>query len=311
MPRGPSVPTRRHAGDRGRGRRRARCGGSCCHHGRVASSAASSPPTRFTQGAASDLIKESDGPSPLDHVPAPHDSVVRLFPEVQNAIWAAQGSTDTALFLASVTNRLYRTAESKSLKGLWADPAVDLLRSALLYASAGLDTSLKRLVKHALPSLVEVDENVEKQFQKWATERMGGGVEGGVDPKALIRILMTKGVTPRDSLMSSWVYELTDGSAQSVERVDALCSALGVTAREIRERTSPKLAESVLRDAFVARNQIAHELDVTDPSASTRQRLERIRRYRSRSDVSTWCTELLTLPQMITNDVAERVAPQQ
>lgn len=281
-----------------------------CQYQSMDSSSPPSRPSRFTGGAARDLLDDSITRSPLDDIPVPHDSVVRLFPEVQNALWAAQGSTDTALFLANVTNRLMKTADGKSLKGSWTDPAVDLLRSALLFASAGLDTSLKRLVKHALPLLVDVDESVEKQFQKWAADQISGGADGGgINPKALVRVLMSKGVTPRASLMEAWVYELTDGSAQSVDRVDALCSALGVTDKAVRARTSPKAANSVLKAAFVARNQIAHELDVTDPSADTRQRLERIRRYRSRSDVSDWCTVLLELPQVIANDVAERLAP--
>lgn len=267
-------------------------------------------PSRFTQGAAADLLSESLIETALDVVPNAHPAVAVLFPEVQNAIWAAQDSAGSALLLASVTNRLIKTVDNKSLQGRWANPAVDLLRSALLFASAGLDTSLKRLVKHGLPLLLDVDPRVESQFQKWAADAMSGGQNGGLDPKALVRVLMTKGVSPRDSLLSSWIYELTDGSAQSAERVDALASALGVTDATLRARTSsPKNSKTVLQYAFTARNQIAHELDVTDPTAETRQRLERIRRYRRLADISLWSSELLEVTQLITNDVAERLTP--
>ena len=229
-------------------------------------------------------------------------------PEVQNAIRAAKESAESALWMADVINRLLKTAEDKSLAGRWVTPAVDSLRSALLFSSAGLDTSLKRLVNHSLPALVEDDATVEKEFQEWAKSRLSSGSDG-VDAKALVRILMTKGVSPRDSLLESWRYELTDASAQSAERVSALAKALGVTDQTIRKRIAPgRGTKTALQSAFEARNQIAHELDVTDPDAEVRKPLERIRRYRSLTVISGWCVELLDVTQVITNDVARRLS---
>ncbi|MCR6649936.1 MAG: hypothetical protein NVV70_18020 [Cellulomonas sp.] len=265
------------------------------------------PPSAFTRAAAEALLDEALRNERLPVADPYYPDMINHLPEVQNAIWAALATTDNSLYVASITNKLFRVSEGKSSKGRWPSPAVDVLRSALVFASAGLDTSLKRLVKHALPMLVDADEVVEAQFQKWAAAKMSAE-NGGIDPKSLVRVLMTRGASPRDSLMNSWIYELTDGSAQSADRVDALCTALGVTGSDIRKRTSPKSTQTVLKAAFAARNEIAHELDVTDPVAETRQRLEHVRRYRSRDEVKAWCIELLDVTQLIANDVAGRLS---
>ena len=64
---------------------------------------------------------------------------------------------------------------------------------------------------------------------------------------------------------------------------------------------------SKLEEAFSARNEIAHELDVTDPEAETRKRLERIRRPRSVTSVRAYVVEMLDVTQLIINDVASRL----
>lgn len=259
----------------------------------------------ITEGMARRYVTDALSGAPLEVV-APAEIVSGKLPEVQNAIRAALDSTDSALAMGTLMNRFLKLADGKSQQGLWVPQAVDSLRAALLFASAGLDTSLKRLVRHALPQLASWDSDVEKHFRKWAEQRVGDSATGAVQAKELVHILLGQGASPRDVLMGRWVYELTDGSAQSVERVDELAQALGVTDRAIRARTANK-ETSTLKAAFAARNEIAHELDVTDPEAEARQRLEKIRRYRKATDIRAWCTELLDVTQQITNNVAARL----
>lgn len=260
------------------------------------------------ESAARRFVTDTAGTKdPLGSVTEPITEAEELLPEVQNAIRAARESADSAIGTANVINRLYKTAEGKKFNGSWVSPAVDSLRSALLFASGGLDTSLKRLVKHSLKKLAVQDESVDEQFRKWAEQRVGDAQTGAVQAKELVQILLSHGVTPRDSLISTWIYTLTDGSAQSAARVSELAQALGVTDSAIRKRTAHK-AKTILHDAFTARNQIAHELDVVDPDAETRKPLEKIRRYRKQSDITEWCCELLDVTQLITNDVAYRLA---
>ncbi|WP_407318544.1 hypothetical protein UQW22_17910 [Isoptericola halotolerans] len=245
--------------------------------------------------------------SGFDRITEADDAAEVHLREVQNAIRAANESSDNALFLAGVMNRLLRKADGKSTAGRWTASAVDSVRSALLYASAGLDVSLKRLVRHALPMLPDIDSRVEVRFQKWAEVKMQG-TNGSIDAQALIRVLMTKGESPRDSLMTAWVADLTAGSAQSAQRVAEIAQALGVTDPSIMKRVQPgKSSRTVLEGAFEARNLIAHELDVIDPDAEVRKRLENIRQYRGHDEIAAWCVELLDLTQLIANNVAKRL----
>lgn len=264
----------------------------------------------LSEGAARRFVTDAlSGPDPLAGIAEPSPEAVQRLPEVQNAIRAARESAGSAIAMAILINRLLKVSDGKSLQGLWVAEAVDSLRAALLFASGGLDTSLKRLVKHALPDLAARDSAVDKQFQKWAESKVGDDETGAVQAKQLVQILLTAGVSPRDSLMTNWVYALTDGSAQSADRVRDLAQALGVTDAALRKRTDPAAkTPTPLQEAFKARNEIAHELDVTDPEAEVRKPLEKIRRYRPQTTIKEWCVELLDVTQLITNDVARRLS---
>jgi len=103
------------------------------------------------------------------------------------------------------------------------------------------------------------------------------------------------------------VASLTKTSAQSAERVSEIASALGVVNKDLRKRLTPQGKKSPLETAFVARNEIAHELDITVASAEVRQALERIRRERTFNEIWAHCFEILNATQLIVNDVVERL----
>jgi hypothetical protein len=91
--------------------------------------------------------------------------------------------------------------------------------------------------------------------------------------------------------------------------VHELASALGVTAGTIRKRTKPgSEASRPLREAFEARNKIAHELDVTKPLEEVRKPLENIREARTVAKSEAHVQVLLTITQEIINDVALRLS---
>ena len=121
-------------------------------------------------------------------------------------------------------------------------------------------------------------------------------------------MLIGEGSSPRDTLVRSWSYVLSSSSAQSAERVTEFGGALGITDADLRKRmAATRNKTSALEKAFTARNEIAHELDVTDPEAETRQRLERIRRRRSVTSVREFVTEMLDVTQLMINDVSVRL----
>ena len=247
------------------------------------------------------------GTEPLGKIVEPSEAAVTYLPEVQNAIRATRESVESAIGTARLMNRFIKLSSGKSNQGKWTPEAVDSLRAALLFASSGLDTSLKHLVHSTLRDLCDSDRAAEKQFEAWAQGRIADGETGTVQAKELVKLLLSRGVSPRDALLGSYTESLVASSAQSAERVEEIARALGVESNEIRKRISPKANGAILREAFRERNTIAHELDVEKPKAEVRARLESIRKYRREPDISRWCTELLDVTQVITNDVGERL----
>lgn len=228
-------------------------------------------------------------------------------PEVQVAIDAAQSSAESAIAMAYTMNTLRKTAEGKEVRGKFTSEAVDCLRSALLFSGAGLDTALKRLAAESLPLLVTSDEVVSKKLREFAETQIADDA-GGVRAKDLVRVLLGEGTSPRDVMVRRWVYALESNSAQSADRVTEFASALGVVESNLRKRiASTKARSSLLETAFNARNEIAHELDVTRPAEAARQKLESIRRYRNVDDIVAWCCELLDVTQCLVNDVVRRI----
>ncbi|MFH7324497.1 hypothetical protein [Aeromicrobium sp. JJY06] len=226
--------------------------------------------------------------------------------EAQNAPRSAIESAESAIALGTMVNRLWKVSEGKEVKGTWATPAQDCLRASVLFAGAGLDRALKRLADDALPALLDFDDEVNSKFTAFAEQAIGNG--GSVNPKELVSLLLGRGETPRDTLSNRWRYELQSASAQSAERVEQFALALGVTDASLRKRIKPTPKKtSRLERAFSARNQIAHELDVTKPTEAVRQRLERIRRQRSVGDVREYVVEMLDVTQCVINDVAARL----
>ena len=228
-------------------------------------------------------------------------------PEVQVAIGAARSSAESAIAMAFTMNSLRKTAEGKAVRGKFTSEAVDCLRSALLFCGAGLDTALKRLVAEALPLLVKSDQGVSKKLSDFAETQIGD-VEGAVRAKDLVRVLLGEGKNPREIMVGRWIYALESNSAQSADRVSEIVGALGVVDGDLRKRIGPtKTRSSLLEKAFSARNEIAHELDVTKPAEAARKRLENIRRYRNVDDITSLCGELLDVTQCIVNDVIRRM----
>lgn len=231
-------------------------------------------------------------------------------PEVQVAIGAARSSAESAIAMAYTMNELRKRAEGKVIRGKFTSEAVDCLRSALLFAGAGLDTALKRLAAEAIPVLAVTDSVVSKKLSEFAEDQIGDDT-GAVRARELVRILIGEGASPRDIMVRRWIYELESSSAQSAARVTEFASALGVVDEKLRKRVAQTKGQkgegSLLEQAFTARNEIAHELDVTKPAEAARQKLESIRRYRNVDDIRDLCFELLDVTQCLVNDVVKRL----
>lgn len=188
-----------------------------------------------------------------------------------------------------------RTARSAG-PGTTTDEEQDLLRAMLVLAAAGLDSTLKQLIRDSLPSLVASDESVE--------EGLGNFVEGQLrfDPERadqksshrfLARILVSG--SAKEQIIQEYVDHLAGGSLQSPEEVMKAVFALGLDPTEIG------IEPNELRPIFRVRNRIIHELDI-DFSTPNRNR-----RPRARQDMVDSSNKLLKISEDIVLGVARKL----
>lgn len=158
-----------------------------------------------------------------------------------------------------------------------------------MFAGAGLDAALKRLIRDTLPDLLERNDEAHRKFEDFAIRRLG--VTEVTDVKALARYLVAR--NPRQQLIEDYVFDLTGSSLQSAEEVDKASGALGITDGALRKRIGG------LRELFLARNEISHELDLQRPEKQG----DRARRTRKIPWTKKQCHEGLEIGQLIINAV--------
>ncbi len=191
--------------------------------------------------------------------------------------------------------REWRRLEGQSLRGRLPQNEEDLLRAAILFTGAGLDATLKQVVRDTLIYLVEVNSQAEERFKRYAS---GALLDGGeVSSKKLAGLLIAR--NPRQALIESYISALTGPSLQSAEQVDGVVSALGIDRPDLRRRVN------ALRPLFVARNQIAHELDLQRPERPS----DKHRRTRQIHQSRELAHEGLEVGQLIINEVVSLLSP--
>ncbi len=171
--------------------------------------------------------------------------------------------------------------------------ALDVVRT---YSGAGLDSSLKQLLRDALPRLLrEPDSQASKELLAYSTRRIAA--TQSVDPEATAALLLA--ANPRDVLLTGFVEEMTGASIQSVAAVHRLASVLGMP-----QRHDVRAAINALRPSFEARNQVAHELDLQVPLGQG----DRQKRTRTMNQTVPLIHSMLDVPQRLINNVASVLA---
>ena len=159
------------------------------------------------------------------------------------------------------------------------DEEQDLLRAALVFAGAGLDSCLKELIRGSLKALAKIDEGVQEEFETFVQRQLRGESEepesiGGY--KFLASVLSSS--HPQSKLLNEYVYYLTGTSLQSVEQLFKTFKALGIDTKFLGEQ------KPALVMIFEARNKIIHELDIN----FARGRGHRARNSRRRPDLEEY-----------------------
>lgn len=191
------------------------------------------------------------------------------------------------------TVRQRRKDEGGDIRGRLTAPEEDLLRAAVVFTGAGLDSVLKQLIRDTLPDLLRTNDQAHEKFEAFARNRVG---TGEIADSAMIARYLTS-ENPRDRLIEDYIYELTGSSLQSADEVQKVAGALGIDDPDLRKRISE------LQDLFVARNEISHELDLQRPE----QHGDRTRRSRAMKPTKTLCHEGLQIGQLMINEVAAQL----
>lgn len=153
---------------------------------------------------------------------------------------------------------------SRKAKGVSTDEEQDLLRAMLVFASAGLDSMVKQLVRDALPSTIECDDGAKEMFKEHIERRLN--VEERISRKFLANILGD--ANPRQCLMLQLLADLTAESLQSTDQLLRVAAYFNIPSKKISHNPNG------LKEVFRVRNEIGHEMDI-DFSQSNRSRRPR------------------------------------
>lgn len=142
----------------------------------------------------------------------------------------------------------------------------ELLRAAIVFTSSGLDASMHRLVRMALPVLV-VSTKVtapRAKYQEFLSQDVGGA---GRTSKGVLAAVL--GPDPTTALVDAYVDAKASGSYQGTgDLIKRVRDVLGITATEI---TNGEV--DTVSDFFTARNLIVHDMDYRDvKNASSKAR---------------------------------------
>ena len=168
--------------------------------------------------------------------------------------------------------------EARSARGTATDHEQDLLRAALIFAAAGLDSCVKQLVRDALRIVIKNKEGAHEQFTDYVRSKLRRS------DKQSIRFLAEAIASdkPTVHVQEQLVAELTQASVQSKDQILRVAAYFAIPPAEI----SKDLAK--LHEVFRARNEIAHEMDILLGQSN------RGRRQRRKNDMEDYAAFVLS-----------------
>ena len=154
--------------------------------------------------------------------------------------------------------------QTRKARGTATDHEQDLMRAALTFAAAGLDSCVKQLVRDTLQTVISKNKGAHGQFTDYVQSKLRRS--DGQDPRFLAEAIAAD--KPSRHLQEQLVVELTVASLQSKDQLLRVAAYFAIPAHEI----SADLAK--LQKVFHARNQVAHEMDILlgQPNRGRRQR---------------------------------------
>ncbi len=212
----------------------------------------------------------------------------------QRFLWTAYDSVSGLFETSYPAVRALR----KGTRGRLPEAEHDLFRAAVVFAGAGIDTVFKQALRSCVALQIEQSSGAREKYTEFAMRYIQNGVT--IDPQRLALLLTAP--SSNSVLKEAYVEHLTGSSLQSVSQVTVAMSALG-----LHDNTKLYRDSRALNPLFKARNEIAHELDMTPGSVSGRG--ARHRRERAMSSYLSMCHEGLNFTLQVLNALEEEVNP--
>ena len=171
-----------------------------------------------------------------------------LYEKAYLILCSAQDAASSFLHIFEETRRQRRA------RGTPTDEEQNLLRAMLIFASSGLDSMAKQLVRDALPRMIELDVGSEKMFQQFVARRLARNE--GINRPLLAELIADR--QPRGRLLQDLVASLVSGSLQSVEELMKVAAHFDIPSSSLVS----KQEQLEFKRIFAARNEIIHEMDV-------------------------------------------------
>jgi hypothetical protein len=195
--------------------------------------------------------------------------------ELLNAHSILERASDSA---QSFIDAFETVRRARKAKGTATDHEQDLMRAALIFAAAGLDSMVKQLVRDALKLVIVKSRGAQAQFTDYVQTRLRR--PDGADLRFLAEALAVD--RPAEHLKDALVRDLTGSSLQSKDQLLRVAAYFAIPADEL----SKDLGK--LQAIFQARNQIAHEMDILLGQAN------RGRRQRKAEDMNEFASAVLS-----------------
>ncbi|MCX6501140.1 MAG: hypothetical protein NT132_01795 [Microbacterium sp.] len=216
-------------------------------------------------------------------------------PEVRNAYRFLNGTHGSVAGIVSASQRLsdIRRVANKTTVGRLASEEVDLLRSAIVMTSSGIDASMQRIIWDAGRYLIPIGGTAARaQYEAELKQALSGKDKVDEDLKRAII-----GAEPAEHLLVYYLRMKTKASFQgSGDLKKRVRNALGVP-----NSTVPDATLESLDPFFKARNNIAHSMDYERPDESGR----RARVHRSVDDVTSMCNNALGIAADLLHAVSD------
>jgi hypothetical protein len=197
--------------------------------------------------------------------------------ETQEAARRLKGAHDS---INGLFETLHSVRNAKAVSGVsiarLSHGEVDLLRAALVFAGAGLDAVLKQLVRDSLPTLLNTYPAAQGALKGYSARLTS-------EQPAKAKSILTN-PDPTKALRRQYIADLTKASLQGHGELVNIRKALGLADSGSLSDT----ALSAFSDFFVARNQVAHELDLLQPTGrgTFTRRYRRMDETRDRADAA-------------------------